>query len=193
MNEKILDIDCQSVEMLFSLEAFQKRIMIKKFEVGDYLVSQGDSFLYLPIVKSGVVRLDCTSISKDVLLDYVVAGEACMVSFSHYNIMDKLLFTAQALTKVEAWLLPKVMVEELLEKDKRFIDYIVNRLSFEFQNILQLYIGLQNDDLDKRLERYLKKYSTKLESNGIKLTHQQIATDLGVSRESISRIMSKKS
>ncbi|QYS88625.1 hypothetical protein [Flavobacterium davisii] len=44
MNEKILDIDCQSVEMLFSLEAFQKRIMIKKFEVGDYLVSQGDSF-----------------------------------------------------------------------------------------------------------------------------------------------------
>ncbi|QYS85670.1 Crp/Fnr family transcriptional regulator [Flavobacterium oreochromis] len=148
--------------------------------------------MYLPVVKSGVVRLDCTSVVKDVLLDYVVAGEACMVSFSHYKIMDKLLFTAQALTKVEAWLLPKDLIDELLLKDKAFVDYLVNRLAFEFQNILQLYVGLQNDDLEKRLERYLQKYGNKLEINGIKLTHQQIAIDLGVSRESISRIMAKK-
>ncbi|MFK7030859.1 Crp/Fnr family transcriptional regulator [Flavobacterium oreochromis] len=188
----MLDLDCQSVEIFFSLETFEQRIIKKNFEVGDYLVSQGDPFLYLPVVKSGVVRLDCTSVVKDVLLDYVVAGEACMVSFSHYKIMDKLLFTAQALTKVEAWLLPKDLIDELLLKDKAFVDYLVNRLAFEFQNILQLYVGLQNDDLEKRLERYLQKYGNKLEINGIKLTHQQIAIDLGVSRESISRIMAKK-
>lgn len=106
--------------------------------------------------------------------------------------MDKLLFAAQALTRVEAWLLPRDIISELLEKDRDFVGSLLNRLSFEFQHILQLYIGLQNDDLEKRLERYLQKYSRKLELNGVKLTHQQIAIDLGVSRESVSRIMSKK-
>ncbi|AEW86082.1 Crp/Fnr family transcriptional regulator [Flavobacterium columnare NBRC 100251 = ATCC 23463] len=192
MSDKRIDIDCQSIEQLLRLKPFEQRIVKKSFEVGDYLVSQGDSFLYLPIVKSGVVRLDCTSIVKDVLLDYVVAGEVCMVSFSHYNAMDKLLFAAQALTRVEAWLLPRDIISELLEKDRDFVGSLLNRLSFEFQHILQLYIGLQNDDLEKRLERYLQKYSRKLELNGVKLTHQQIAIDLGVSRESVSRIMSKK-
>ncbi|QYS90547.1 winged helix-turn-helix domain-containing protein [Flavobacterium covae] len=47
--------------------------------------------------------------------------------------------------------------------------------------------------MEKRLEKYLDKYSSKLQLNGVKLTHQQIAIDLGVSRESVSRIMSKKS
>ncbi|WP_444647581.1 Crp/Fnr family transcriptional regulator [Flavobacterium columnare] len=192
MSDKRIDIDCQSIEQLLRLKPFEQRIVKKSFEVGDYLVSQGDSFLYLPIVKLGVVRLDCTSIVKDVLLDYVVAGEVCMVSFSHYNAMDKLLFAAQALTRVEAWLLPRDIISELLEKDRDFVGSLLNRLSFEFQHILQLYIGLQNDDLEKRLERYLQKYSRKLELNGVKLTHQQIAIDLGVSRESVSRIMSKK-
>ncbi|AMA49348.1 MULTISPECIES: Crp/Fnr family transcriptional regulator [Flavobacterium] len=193
MNEKSLDEDCRSVDMFFNLEAYQNKIMIKKFRVGDYLVVQGDSFLYLPIVKSGVVRLDCASIEKDVLLDYVVAGEACVVSFSHCDIKDKLVFSAQALTEVEAWLIPKNIVNELLEKDQVFVNYLMRRLTFEFQNMLQLYVSLQNEDLEKRLEKYLDKYSSKLQLNGVKLTHQQIAIDLGVSRESVSRIMSKKS
>ncbi|QYS90545.1 hypothetical protein JJC04_10765 [Flavobacterium covae] len=44
MNEKSLDEDCRSVDMFFNLEAYQNKIMIKKFRVGDYLVVQGDSF-----------------------------------------------------------------------------------------------------------------------------------------------------
>ncbi|QYS90546.1 hypothetical protein JJC04_10770 [Flavobacterium covae] len=90
----------------------------------------------MPIVKSGVVRLDCASIEKDVLLDYVVAGEACVVSFSHCDIKDKLVFSAQALTEVEAWLIPKNIVNELLEKDQVFVNYLMRRLTFEFQNML---------------------------------------------------------
>ena len=45
--------------------------------------------------------------------------------------------------------------------------------------------------MDERLEFYLKKQKTALDSNNIQISHQEIANDLNTSREVISRLLKK--
>ncbi|WP_428225660.1 Crp/Fnr family transcriptional regulator [Flavobacterium sp.] len=182
---------CKSILEIPSFEVIGKRCLVKKFKPGEYLVCQGDTSSYLPLITKGVVRLDCAKNEKDVLIDYVVSGEACVVSFSHIQVKSKVIFTALALTEVEAFLLPVSDLIEIIKLYPDFSAFVLEQVSVNFYDALNRYVDLQTNDLEKRLQAYMEKYKNKLEINGLRLTHQQIASDLGVSREAVTRAFAK--
>lgn len=183
--------ECKAILEIPCFEEIKKRSISKSFKEGEYLVCQGDEAKYLPLITKGVVRLDCAKNEKDVLIDYVVSGEACVVSFSHVQTKSKAIFTALALTDADALLLPVTELTDIIRLYPDFSTFILEQVSVNFYDALNMFVDLQTSDLERRLQRYIEKYKSKLEVNGLRLTHQQIATDLGVSREAVTRTFAK--
>lgn len=188
---KNLTTNCTSFFEIPSNDEIKKKCIIKNFQKGDYIVVQGDEFKHLPIVLEGVVRLDCSTNTKDFLLDYLIAGDACASSFSHINTEQKSVFSAQALTLVSIALIPIEEIQKLLTTSPEFVKYLLSQTSKNLFYTIELLKDLQSKNLEDRILKYLKLYKEKLSKNGFQLTHQQIATDLGASRESVTRSLSK--
>jgi CRP/FNR family transcriptional regulator len=72
----------------------------------------------------------------------------------------------------------------------------INSLFFQLYNVR--YLDLLNtlnhvifDKLDSRILEYLKQRSEVVNSKKIKISHRQIAQDLGTAREVVSRLLKK--
>jgi CRP/FNR family transcriptional regulator len=72
----------------------------------------------------------------------------------------------------------------------------LNALFFQQYNVrygelLETIQDVMFNKMDKRLYDYLKEKSELLKSNPLKMSHRQIAGDLGTAREVVSRVMKK--
>ena len=70
-------------------------------------------------------------------------------------------------------------------------EYIYELFNSKFEELLNVIEILTFSNKNTRLLEYLKKEASVKQSNNLKLTHQQIAYELGSSREVISRLLKK--
>jgi CRP/FNR family transcriptional regulator len=74
---------------------------------------------------------------------------------------------------------------------KSWYQFVIESYRSRFEEVLNVLDSTVFKSMDERLLSYIREQSRQLRSRELKLTHQEIATDLNSSREVISRLLKK--
>jgi len=185
----------QTIEVLPSLAELEtdalhklgKSARLVRATAGDIIFQPGSDCQNYLIVLQGTVRTSITSPSgREVVLYRVETGETCILTTSCLLSSSKYDTEGIAETDVVALAIPRLSFIDLLGTSDKFRQLTFNLFSNRLHDLIILINEISFGHLDTRLASYL---IGKASHNTIATTHQTIATDLGSSREAVSRLL----
>lgn len=163
---------------------------LKQFEAGEVILKENASIKGIPIILSGSLKVSREDqAGKEILLYYVKTGESCVMSFFGGLHHDTSKVKAIAEEATEILFIAVEDSNEWVKKYPSWIDFIFFLYHKRFEELLEVVNEIAFQKIDERILLLLQK-KTKL--NGLKeiiTTHQQIADELGTSREVVSRLL----
>ena len=165
--------------------------IIKEIPKGTVILREEQYVKMLPIVIEGLVKVYSRFEDRELLLYYIEPNESCIMSFS--TIINNVPSKAYAMTEEDSRILlvPVDKVPSLLRRFPRFNNLFYQQYNQRYLDLLTTIHHLLIDKMDKRLYDYLKEKVRLSKLDTIKITHRQIANELGTVREVISRVMKK--
>jgi CRP/FNR family transcriptional regulator len=162
---------------------------LRKFKA-DSVILQEDSYIKsIPLVVSGslkVVRTDANG--HEILLYYITAGESCIMSFLGGIHDETSKIKAIVEEDAEILLIPVDKASEWVKKFPEWSDFIFKLYHKRFEELLSVVNAIAFQKLDVRLLHLLSQKAELIHSKEIKVTHQQLAEELGTAREVVSRV-----
>lgn len=164
---------------------------IKEVLAGTALLKAGQTIRSTMLVLDGIVKLYQEDDEGNEFFMYnLQQGQACAVSMICTYQQEKSQVTAKAMTDVVLLTIPLEYMDKWLSKYKSWHYFVIKTYRSRYEELLKTINEIAFKNMDERLEFYLKK-QVKQFGKHVKLTHQEIATDLNSSREVISRLMKK--
>lgn len=173
------------------VEEIVKNAIEKEIPKETEILREGQYIKVIPLVLNGLIKVFSRYEDKELLLYYIKPNESCIMSFSAgINNQPSKIF---ALTEEDTHLL-LIPVEKLSKWTKDFPDF--NTLFFtqynqRYSDLLDTINSILFEKLDKRIFDYLTEKVKLTQKNPLKISHRQIANELGTAREVISRLMKK--
>ena len=159
----------------------------KPFPAGTHLYWEGDSCSGIAFLLSGAIRVyKCGESGREITLYEIGPGETCILNAS--CILGNKRYPANAVTTSEGELVlvPARDFRRLLESHEVMRDFVFALLSERLGEVMELVNEVAFRRMDERLMDYLVEKS----GDGVlRVTHQKIASDLGTSREVVSRLL----
>ena len=164
---------------------------IKEVPAGTPLLKVGQNIRSTMMVIEGTVKLYQEDEEGDeYFMYYISPGQACAVSMVCSFQAEQSQVLAKALTDVTLISIPIKFMDKWLSEFKSWHYFVIKTYRTRFEELLKTVNEVAFKNMDERLEFYLKQQVEKFGTT-LKLTHQEIATDLNSSREVISRLMKK--
>lgn len=164
---------------------------VKEVPAGTTILRTGQTIRSVMLVLDGVVKLYQEDEEGDEFFMYhIQPGQACAVSLVCTYAQEKSQVTARALTDVTVLTIPLQYMDKWLSQYKSWHYFVIKTYRSRYEELLRTINEIAFKHMDERLEFYLKGQVKQLGKH-VKLTHQEIATDLNSSREVISRLMKK--
>jgi len=161
----------------------------KQLDAGAFLFQPGDSCNHFVLVTKGNVRVELLSTTGHQLLLYRInAGQSCVMTTA--CLIGSTSYTAQAVTEspVELLLLPGKEFRDKLDKTPEFRNFVFNGFADRLSAMMQRTMELVSHSVDQRLAAALVEHSRRHSGDAsIALTHEQLAIEIGTSREVITR------
>ncbi|NRB58787.1 MAG: Crp/Fnr family transcriptional regulator [Winogradskyella sp.] len=145
----------------------------------------------LPIVIEGLVKVHSRFKEKELLLYYIEPAQSCVESFhaALNNKPSRVFAHTEEDTKV--MLIPARYLSSWLRDYPEFNSLFFDQYNLRYSELLDTISHLLVDKMDKRIYNHLKKKFELSNSTSLKLSHGQIANELGTAREVVSRIIKK--
>ena len=173
------------------LEELVKYGAVKEFKAGDTLLRVGQTIRSTILILDGLVKLYREDHEgKEFFIYHLDAGQACSLSMVCAAKHETSEVLAKALTDATILSIPLTCMEEWMSRYKSWYLFVITTYRDRFEEVLKTIDAIAFSNMDERLEDYLKKQIARL-GNNLKMTHQDIATDLNSSREVISRLLKK--
>lgn len=157
------------------------------FEHGKILFRAGDPCQGLPLVLSGIVKVQMTGLSGNSIVLYRMgADDVCTLSIGCLMTGDG--FRAEAVVEEDAVMLmvPRGFFDRLMDQSAAFRLGIMESYGRRLNDLMLLVEEVAFRRMDERLVDWLKARSAK---SVITITHQELAVELGTAREVISRLL----
>ncbi|MDA8083344.1 MAG: Crp/Fnr family transcriptional regulator [Nitrospiraceae bacterium] len=151
------------------------------------MYTEGDFCPSIAFLLSGELRVfKAGEAGREITLYDIHAGETCILNAS--CILSGLPYPAHAVSTVggELLLVPAGEFRRLIAAHAEMRDFVFRILSQRLSSVMTLIEEVAFGKMDERLLDYLDRKQTKGE---LASTHQEIANDLGTSREVVSRIL----
>lgn len=172
-------------------EEIENHSSTRTYSAQQHIIQQGQIIRFLPIVLSGSVKVYSQEEAIQFLLYYISSGETCIFHFAHIFNDQPVEFSAIAEKESELILLPIHKVQEWYNRYPRFNDVLLRAYQKHYQELLHTTKQIICYNLKDRLIDYLQKKSAIDETELLAISHQDIANDLGTSREVITRLLKK--
>lgn len=172
------------------IEEIMKVAFIHEVEEGELLIDIGEPIINMPLLIEGsmkIVRED--EDGNEIFLYYVQAGNTCAASITSGFEGQKSTIRAIAEEKAIFLAIPVQNIEYWMIKYPSWRKFILNTYNIRIEEILKVVDLLAFKNMDERIASYLKDKSSMHNSEIVKISHQDIATDLNTSREVVSRIL----
>jgi CRP/FNR family transcriptional regulator len=172
-------------------EEISKSAIQKEFPQGTEILREGQYVQVIPVVIDGLIKVFSAYEEKELLIYYIKPKESCIMSFAASLKNEPSRVYAVTEEDTTALLLP---VEKVSAWIKQFPD--INSLFYQqynqrYSELLDTINHLLFSRMDHRLYEYLSKKVKLTERNPIKISHRQIANELGTAREVVSRVIKK--
>jgi len=177
-----------------SLKAsFKENATLLKVPKNAQIISVGDKIIDIPFLISGTIRVYSENYEsgKEVLLYYLKGGETCFMSIIA-GLGDKISkVSAITETDCELYSLPNSKVKEWQIAYPEWNNFILGLMVKNYTNSIKTIEELSFLNIESRLINYLKKHQTNDGVTTVLKSHQQIAKDIGTSREVVTRVLKK--
>ena len=165
--------------------------ILKEVPQGTEILREGQYVKVIPIVLEGLIKVFSRHEEKELLLYYIKPQGSCIMSFAAGMKNEPSKIFAVAEEDTSALLLPTDKVA-LWVRDYPEVNHLFfQQYNLRYSDLLTTIHQLLFERMDKRLLDYLVNKSLLTGRNPIKISHRQIAAELGTAREVISRIMKK--
>ena len=168
------------------LEEIYSKCEVKTFAKNDIIVREGQFVKNIPIVLNGLLRVFQTRREREILLYYVEIGQTCMMSLSACFFNTESPSQAVASEKSELLLVPANYVTQWQRQYNSWNEYVIKTFRKRYDELLTVFESVAFDKIDARILNYLQQKQTR---NLIKISHQQLANELGTTRVVVSRIL----
>ncbi len=153
------------------------------------LVRDGNECAFLPLVLKGTLRIYKTSeTGKELTLYRIEQGESCILTATCILNGGSFPAVAEAEGATEVLLLPSRLLMNLVEEHAEWRKFVFGLYSRRLEDVLALVEEVAFHHVDARIAAYLVK-SARGRQNVVGRTHAEIASELGTSREVVTRIL----
>lgn len=164
---------------------------VKEVPAGTTMLRIGQTIRFTMLVLEGVVKLyQEDDEGNEFFIYHIQPGQACAVSMVCAYQQESSNVMARALTDVTVLTIPLQYMDKWLSLYKSWHYFVIRTYRARYDELLKTINEIAFKNMDERLEFYLKA-QVKQFGRQVKLTHQDIASDLNSSREVISRLMKK--
>jgi CRP/FNR family transcriptional regulator len=170
------------------LREFQQAAFLMRIPKGRDVFVEGDQVDAIALLISGVVRVyKIGETGREITLYRFGNGESCILTAN--AILSQTNFPAVATVEkeAEAVMIPAGVFRDWVKRSDLWREFVFDLLSQRLSTVMALVDEVAFRRMDTRLAGFLQERSRT--SNLIRITHQEIAAELGSSREVISRLL----
>ena len=153
------------------------------------VIEQGENIKWLMLLISGKLRVWQENEDRQILLYYLTPIQTCALSLSSAFRYCKSQVNAKTEEDSIFIKIPVRLVNGWSFKFKSWSIFITNTFIFSYDDLLLSYRSLAFKQTDERLLEYLNLKSGNNNSEKIFMTHSQLASEIGSTREVVSRIL----
>ena len=165
-----------------------ERSQVVRVPAGTVIFGPGKSPDNLLLLLEGTVRVHQTSdTGREIVLYRVEAGQSCVLTTACLLAHEDYTAQGEAETEVEAVAIPRTVFDDLMAQSGEFRSFVFMAYSRRITDLFRVIDDVAFGRVDTRLAGRLVAMGKGLRE--IKVTHQQLATELGTAREVISRQM----
>lgn len=172
------------------LQAILDKGQIMNLEPGKVMMEPGQFIKMVPVVLEGsikIMRVD--EDGKELFLYYMDAGETCALSLTCCTAAKPSEIKAVVEERATIIAIPVAVHEQFSDEFRQWKDFVANTYQNRFQEMLVALDAVAFKRMDERLMRYIVTKMKQHKANELHTTHQEIANELGTSREVISRLL----
>ncbi len=167
---------------------------IMEVKAGETLLQTGQYIRSTMIVLEGIIKLlRENDEGNEFFMYHLHPGEGCALSLICDRSTKVSSVTARAVTDSVLLILPLDQTENWMRQYRTWYHFVVSTYRTRYEELLEAIDHIAFQNMDERLEFYLRRHSQALGSKILELTNTQIAQELNSSREVISRLMKKLS
>ncbi len=170
-------------------QEFGAQATLARLPAGSTIFEEGDVCSTFAILVSGQVRVfTIGETGREITLYRFERGESCMLTTS--CILSDQQFPAIATVEqdVQAYVLPHTIFHEWMHRFEPWRSYVFQLLAQRLASVMAVLDEVAFRRMDARIAELLLRQMT-ADQVVLQLTHQQIAAELGSSREVVSRIL----
>ncbi|WP_431162550.1 Crp/Fnr family transcriptional regulator [Flagellimonas beolgyonensis] len=164
---------------------------IKAFPKGTEILREEQYVKVLPIVVDGLVKVYSRFDERELLLYYIEPAQSCVMSFyaALNNTPSKVFAVTEENSKII--LIPVQYLPKWLQEYPKFNELFYHQFNLRYSELLTTISNLLLDKMDKRLYDHLIRKTEMIHTKTIKISHGQLANELGTAREVVSRVIKK--
>ena len=163
---------------------------LKHFAAGEVIVNMDSYIKNIPVVVSGSIKVIRTEEDgREILLYYLTPGESCIVSILAGMKNETSKIKAIVEEDAELMLIPADKAKEWVKNYPDWTDFIFNLYQKRFEELLDVVNSVAFQKIDTRLLHLIKQKTQLYQSKEISVTQQQLADELGITREATSRVL----
>lgn len=164
---------------------------IQVFEEGTMMVKEGEYIKVVPYVSTGLIKVFTSHEDKELLLYYIEPNDSCIMSFSAGIAKEPSKVYAITEEKTTALLMPAEKINKWISQYPDINKLFYHQYKLRYSELLNTINHILFDRLDVRIFEYLQRKAMLTKQNLMKISHRQIASELGTAREVVSRTLKK--
>jgi CRP/FNR family transcriptional regulator len=166
--------------------------VIKTFASGEVIMRTGQYIKNTVLLVKGTIKVYREdNDGGEFFMYYLQPGQACALSMVCATKNEKSQIMAKVVEDAEVVMIPLSLMDKWMMQHRSWYEFVIGSYRNRFEEVLEVIDSIAFRAMDERLEFYLKRQVEACGCKELKLSHQEIGSDLNTSREVISRLLKK--
>ena len=172
------------------VEDLEQEADLLEIPENEIILKVNDYVKVVPLVIEGRIKVMRNDESgKEILLYYINPGESCALSIAAGLNNKKSAAFAVTDSNTQLMAIPIDKLESMIKTFPYLNKFILELFNQRFNELIEFIDAISFKNIDTRLIEYLQTITNNGKIKYVKLTHKQIADDLGTAREVVSRLL----